>query len=148
MIKGSVNYYKSADTLPIFNFMKCKDGDLRYLYKCDIDNLPDKCPEKFNEYFLEILYDLDGLDLSVIRMVYNIARYDNNYTVTKDKKWLNKRNLLQADYKRRIEINKEEKVNFMEQVGVVENFLKREIDVYKCSTRKYFGYVQQMRNNG
>ena len=36
-----MKYYKSIETLPIFNYFKCTEGDFRYMYKCeDVDDAP------------------------------------------------------------------------------------------------------------
>ena len=40
MKKTKIKYYRSIEELPIYNYFKCLEGDLRYIYKCDIDDAP------------------------------------------------------------------------------------------------------------
>jgi len=147
-MQSNLKYYKSPDTLPIFNFNECRKGNLRYLYRLPIDDLPKECPDYFNEIFINILFELDEVDITLINLMFKSAKYENIYAITKDKKWLNKSKLAEAEYNRMINLSKANDFDFMKQVSKVEIFLKRDINVYKCPTSKYFGYLRQMRENG
>lgn len=147
-MQSDIKYYKSPDTLPIFNFNKCREGDLKYLYQLPIDDLPKVYPDYFGDVFMNILFELDEVDISLINLMFKSAKYENMYTITKEKKWLNKARLTEAEYTRMIELSKAADFDFMKQVSKVEVFLKRDLDIYKCSTSKYFGYLRQMRENG
>ena len=146
MTKDSAKYYKTA-YLPIFNFKQCEKGELQYLYKCDIDEVPETYPDYFQNIYMDILFELE-LDLSIIKLVHRVAKYDNLYAVTKDKKWLNKARLTEAEYKRRIDITNDKKDNFLQQVRQVEKYFNCEIDIFKYPTIRYFNDLDQIRNNG
>lgn len=141
-------YYKSADIIPIYNFNECRKGNLQYLYKCDIDEVPEKYPDSFNQVWIELLYTLKYVDVTLLRILEQSAKYENMYAVTKDKKWLNKKNLREAEYFRQIESSKENKDDFDAQVIAIEKYLRREVNIFTCPTNKYYGYLLKLKSNG
>ena len=145
-MQATLKYYKSADTLPIYNFIKCKSGELQYLYKCDVDEVPESFPESFHEAFMNVIFSLTNIDTSLIRMKEQAAKYENLYATTKNKKWLNKKNLKEYEIKVKIESSEGEGEDFFTQVAQVSRILKIDINVFKCPTNQYFGKVEDIKN--
>jgi len=142
-------YYKSLNTLPIFNFEQCKKGEYQYLLIGNIDDLPEKYPPSFVSIFMDMLFELEHANTDMVHTLYRIAKYDNKFAQTKEGKWKVKRDLLQYEYDQKLKDKSESKQDFFTQVGIVEKFMKREINVYTCPTNKYLGYVHMLEvSNG
>lgn len=139
----SKKYYKSLDTLPIYNFDQCKKGNYQFLYYGNIDELPEKYPSTFVNMFMKLIYTLNHVDTDMVDLLYKIAKFDNKYAATKDKKFLNKKNMLQYEYDEKLK--KTETQDFWTQVGIVEKHMNRDINVYTCSTNKFLGYVHSLK---
>lgn len=139
-----MKYHTSIDTLPIFNFMKCKEGELQYLYKCDIDNVPKSFPEHFKDVFFSLIYQFDYLDTNFARTLNRIALYENKYYQTLEKKWLNKKNLLIAEHNLMMSKMVDDQP-FLEMVAIIEKWLGIQLDIHKTSTRKYYAYIEALK---
>lgn len=138
-------YHDSIDTLPIFNFMECLDGNLQFLYKADIDKLPNKYPAKFKDIMKLLYYQLDYMDTTIFRLENKIARQTAKYILTgksiyyvramNDRSKLTK---IQADQLNRVSNSKK---NFISNLSKISRYQNYHIDKYTISTREYFNIL-------
>lgn len=68
-----MKYYKSIETLPIFNYFKCTEGDFRYMYIGDVEDAPSNnvdIANAWNEIQEQWSESLDGAKAKEMRMKY------------------------------------------------------------------------------
>lgn len=126
--------------------MECQEGRLQYLYKKDYNDIKkdSKFPAKFYQVFAEMIFQFDYVDNTLIRILHRATILNNKYVVTKDIQFKNRANRELAEYKRLMDIRlNESKVNFMDQVVALEEYLKMQIDINKMSTRKYYAHLRR-----
>ncbi len=68
------SFYTSSSTIPIFNYAKAMEGDLRYLLKTDIDLLPNSIKKKDQEKLRDCLLNINKeLSKNEINDLFNLA---------------------------------------------------------------------------
>lgn len=138
-------YHDTIDTLPIFNFMECMDGNLQYLYKCDINKLPDSYPKKFKEVMKLLFYQLDYMDTAIFKLENRIARRSAKYIETGKSIWYvrsmddqSKLTKMQADQLNRISNSKKK---FNHDINAISRYQHYHLDKFTISTRDYFNIL-------
>lgn len=68
------SYYKSASTIPIFNYCKAMEGEYKYLLKNDVDNLPETINDSLKEKLQDSLININKeLNNTQINELYELA---------------------------------------------------------------------------
>jgi len=144
-----MRYYKTIDTIPIWNLEKINETlDIRYLLKLDdYDELPEKGfdSDEMVKYYGDIsekLFQMFGLDESFI----NQARKGKDLLVLQLM-------VLSGDKSKKTMLKiKEEEFNggkdntppatFNEKVVLLEAHFRKDFDVHKMSALKFYTYIQ------
>lgn len=142
-----MRHYTEIDIFPIFQFNKCKDGDLQYLYmyslnKIKTGDIPKKYPPGFVDVYYNMLYQFDHLDPKFARLLNRIARFDNLYVQTLDKKYLNKKNLLIAEYENSLKNIEQSEQSFTDQFAAVKRWTGLDLDMFTTSTKEYYAHIE------
>jgi hypothetical protein len=147
-----MEYFKSIDTLPIWNFYKVKEsGDLRFMFKDEADYEVSEIRTKLLAEMLEVWKQIE-------------SDFTNDFGMTENfinRLILEKRVMrLELDYycnktagakgrfeqeKRMFESGGDVKFSFEETIANIEMFAKFSIDERKCSTKRFFSYINLMR---
>jgi len=136
----SNKYYNEINTIPFFNWWKCSEGDLRYLWK-DFDNY---VPFFFKRIFDEMYFQLDYIDLSDLRKIAEANYYQNKYLVTKDIKYKRKADTKYAEIMAFKQANQvETKMNDLIKFVQTTLQLTWQIDATKISA----GYFMSLYND-
>jgi len=142
-------YYKSIDTIPIYNWFEVTKGNYVYLYKRRINIHP----EYFKLIYNDLFFQLEHIDTSYFEKIHKIAYLRALYVLTKKPQHLNNSNFLMAELNNKKEvINKPAKLN--ELVNYIEETFKNigSIDVHKMSTSRFFSLyyraIDKNKSNG
>ena len=138
-------YHETIDTLPIFNFMECMDGNLQYLYKYNINKLPTKYPKKFEKVKKELFYQLDYIDTTIFQLENRIARRTAKYIETGKSIWYvraqdDSTKLAQKKLDAQINVSNAKKY-FNSQLMRLSRFQGPLLNKFTLTTREYFNIL-------
>jgi len=142
--KVHTNIWQSIEQLPIYNFRKCQEGDLRYLFI--------KWKQKPCKALIEIWAQIQDEFFERIEMNEKqsyIYRKSKKYIVNELEKIINENpaklsRLTVENKKIEIELTKEQgvKQDIFDQVAILKIHFKIDIDIKKMSVLEYYKYLK------
>ena len=130
-----LGYYTSIDKIPIYNWDKVVGGEYKYLFKKRIG----KVPSYFNQIVETMFYQLELVNMDSINERLNIAYVRSLYVTTKNKKYFNQANFMQAALDKKLEKN-HKKSTLNEQINFIETTFNSlgAIDKHKMDAQSFY----------
>lgn len=141
----SFDYYKDINEIPLWNWWKCKEGDLGYIWKVKQVYIPGF----FKQVFAEMFFQLDWIDNDELRKTAQANYYQNLWLTTKDIKYKRKADTKFAELKE-LQDQKQKQTTLNDLLKLVQTGLKLsfQIDAQKISAGYFFSLLTEVRNNG
>lgn len=131
--------YESLEDMPIYNFVHCMDGDLRYLYN------PKQTPAQGDhEYFMILASE----HMNIKGFKQEAKYYENvlKMVANDDKQAKNNVLIYEADQTKG---QKRDIINdFYVNLAALNKALGLAIDPHACSTKLFYSYVKIAQHNG
>ena len=142
----SGKYYADINEIPLFNYWKCSEGELKYLWKEKNDWVPIFFQTVFNNFY----FQLDFLDTSKLRKQVEVNYFMNKYLSTKDIKYKRKSDTKEAELKM-FNNSEPDNIKLNDIIKYVQITLKLnwQIDQLKISAGYFFSlYNEAIKKNG
>lgn len=149
LIKRLPIYYESITKMPVYNWFEIKSGNFKALYQI---KLWDYIPSFFDKVALNMFYEFDVLDLTLLRKKADHAFMDSIAKRTNDLSLQFQADVLKKDIERQEEKKGEEVTlnKFIDYIEITFNCVGT-IDPFKISTSRAFSLynkaVQKNENN-
>lgn len=130
-------YHIHIDTLPIYNWFKCSEGDLSYLHKKKMDGYP----RFFVRVLNEMVFQSEQRDNSIERDKAKARYLESLFLTTGDPKYSNMYRSLDAKIKKdKEQQTHKNKSKLNDLVNVIEETFSDigSIDVHKMTTSRFF----------
>lgn len=145
------DYHTSIDTLPIYNFIECCEGNLQYLFKGNVDKLPKIFPEKFIKIYEELFFQFDKLNNQNIRMSHRSAMDRAKFLLSGGKDTVAYVRAMDTEVQLKKIMDNEDiinlKANFNEEWIELKRFMYGQLDIYITSTREYYNIRENYIKN-
>ncbi len=136
--------HETIDTLPIYNWNKLIDGELKYIYikprpvkRRDEDKLNELWEDLYNDYFIS--YGLTDQFREQLDKKKRIALMQLDVILKGNRKLITHIEIAESE----LDETPRAKIEFLETVVTLEKHFGFSIDVHTCSVAKYHSYIKQ-----
>ena len=126
-------YYNDVNEIPLYNWWKCSKGELQYLWKKRVNQIP----SFFKGVFESMYFQFDYIELDGLRKNTHALYYENKYLTTKNIKWKRKADTMRAEAEL-ISKKQDKETKLNDLIRFVQDVLK--ISYYLDATKISAGY--------